>query len=395
MSHDNTMQKVEEICYDLERRCDRVEAPLRAVEDERNKIFLEAEKLKRHNDELESELQRASSTIAELQQNISRLEIHSETASTRIEELTASFKAAQREFEDQHRDSQEAATKERENARTRELDLIASVAEKEEQLDQLQEESYRQREENNILRQTLDAVSQERDVAVERNASFEQDIARLGGSVEDNRMLIIRKNEEIERLQAAKEDMEALMEIIQSKVGSSILIEAYRRVAEPDLQLNEEVSESENVRCAHREAEARFKTEVASLREQFELRLSKSTAECTEQKEEIATLQGAIQAAASTAAKDLQTKEKRLQYLEKKVQHLRDERAAKTREFSEAQQHIGRLITVMGWKPDTADSKTPGEQPWSTSALEPSQAATMQKQTRPPEEIQEYRFSCS
>jgi hypothetical protein len=44
-------------------------------------------------------------------------------------------------------------------------------------------------------------------------------------------------------------------------------------------QLNEEVSESENIKSALHEAETKFETQMASLREQFELQLSKSTAE--------------------------------------------------------------------------------------------------------------------
>lgn len=81
-------------------------------------------------------------------------------------------------------------------------------------------------------------------------------------------------------------------------------------------------------------------------------------------------LQKDIQTAASDAAKELQSKDKRIHQLEKKVscrswrlkcfvrpfliyfpqvQSLRDERAAKAREFSEAQQHIGRLMDVMGF----------------------------------------------
>jgi hypothetical protein len=88
------------------------------------------------------------------------------------------------------------------------------------------------------------------------------------------------------------------------------------------------------------------------------------------QKEVNGRLQKAMQTAASDAAKELQSKDKRIHQLEKKVscrsgrlpcfawpfltyfpqiQSLRDERAAKAREFSEAQQHIGRLMNVMGF----------------------------------------------
>ncbi|KAB8258291.1 hypothetical protein BDV32DRAFT_160007 [Aspergillus pseudonomiae] len=363
-SHDSMIQKVEEICHDLERRCGSIEAPLRAVEEERHKISLEAQELKRHNDEMELQLQQASKTINELQENLSCLTTHAETASARIDELTVSLDAARGELEDQRRDSRETANQDRENARTRELDLIASVAEKEEQLEQLQEDVHQQREESGQLQQMLDARSKERDAVIEQNAILEQDVAKLRECVEENRLLLTGKVEEVARLQAAKEDIEAMMGTLQSK-------------------LNEEVSESDNIKSALCEAELNFKIELATVREQFEAQLSASAAEDTKQKEEIASLQATIQTAASAATKELQTKEKRIQYLEKKVQHLRDERAAKAREFSEAQQHITRLMAVMGWKPDTGDTASSDKQSRPRTTLGPSQTAVTQQQTRP------------
>lgn len=41
------------------------------------------------------------------------------------------------------------------------------------------------------------------------------------------------------------------------------------------------------------------------------------------------------------------------------MQALRDERAAKAREFSEAQQHIGRLMGVMGFSANASESNAP------------------------------------
>ncbi|OGM46343.1 hypothetical protein ABOM_004752 [Aspergillus bombycis] len=366
-SHDSMMQKVAEICHDLERRCGSIEAPLRAVEEERHKISLEAQVLKRHNDEMKLQLQQASKTINELQENMSCLETHAETASARIDELTVGLDAARGELEDQRRDSREAANQDRENARTRELDLIASLAEKEEQLEQLQEDAHRQREESGQLQQILDARSKERDAAIEQSAILEQDIAKLREFIEETRLLLTGKDEEVTRLRAAKEDIETLMETLQSK-------------------LNEEVSESDNLKSALREAELNFKTELATLREQLEVQLSASITEGTKQKEEIVSLQATMQTAASTASKELQTREKRIEYLEKKVQHLRDERAAKAREFSEAQQHITRLMAVMGWKPDTGNTTTSEKQSRSRATLGPSQAAVTQQQTRPEDE---------
>lgn len=73
-----------------------------------------------------------------------------------------------------------------------------------------------------------------------------------------------------------------------------------------------------------------------------------------------------MQAAESKANKEIQARNKKIQRLEQKVglepvvliafsnnmqvESLRNERAAKAREFSEAQEHISRLMNVMGFK---------------------------------------------
>lgn len=54
------------------------------------------------------------------------------------------------------------------------------------------------------------------------------------------------------------------------------------------------------------------------------------------------------------------------------VQSLRNERAAKAHEFSEAQQHIGRLMNVMGFKPDLAETKSSSKIRRSKTRPEPS-----------------------
>lgn len=66
------------------------------------------------------------------------------------------------------------------------------------------------------------------------------------------------------------------------------------------------------------------------------------------------------------------------------IQSLRDERAAKAREFSVAQEHIGRLMTVMGFKPEAAESSSKNQR--SRSTIGPSQAALMQQTTHSAED---------
>ena len=62
---------------------------------------------------------------------------------------------------------------------------------------------------------------------------------------------------------------------------------------------------------------------------------------------------------------------------------MRDERASKAREFSVAQEHIGRLMNVMGFKPDSAENKASSKHQRSRSTIGPSQASPMQLTTNP------------
>jgi predicted nucleic acid-binding Zn-ribbon protein len=223
MTHDNLIRKMEEVCFDLEQRCTTIEAPLRAVEDERDQIAVQAEQLQQQKSELELQLQQASSTVSELQQEISHLEKHARSTSARVEELSASLDTARRELEDQRRNSQETTNSEREKARTRELDLLASITEKDDQIEELQEETRNLQEDNDALRQTLDTVSKDKGTALEHTTALKQDIVRLEQCVEHGELLLAKKDEEISRLQADQGHMNSNMEALQKKVQIFLL----------------------------------------------------------------------------------------------------------------------------------------------------------------------------
>ncbi|KAF4202510.1 hypothetical protein CNMCM8927_000130 [Aspergillus lentulus] len=362
MTHDNLIRKMEEVCFDLEQRCTTIEAPLREVEDERDQIAAQAEQLQQQKSELELQLQQASSTISELQQEISHLKKHARSTSARVEELSASLDTARTELEDQRRNSQETTNNEREKARTRELGLLASITEKDDQIEELQEETRNLQKDNDSLRQTLDTVSKEKGTALEHTTALKQDIARLEECVEHGKLLLAQKDEEISRLQADQGHMNSNTEALQKK-------------------LDEESAQVQELKAALRNAEETRRTEVGTLKKQYESQISEITVEYTENKEEMKALQAAMHVAASNATKELQAKEKRIQHLERKVQQLREERAIKAREFSEAQQHIGRLMSVMGFKPGPKEPKAASKQQRSRSTLGQSEAATIQQQT--------------
>lgn len=217
-SHDGLMKKIEEVCRDLEHRCYNTEAPLRIVEEERDKASSEAEQLRRQNCELETRLQQAFSTINDLQQNMSYLESHAEAASTRVGELSTSLEVAQKALEDQRRSYEESSQGEREKARTKELDLMAILTDKEDQLEELQAENHEQRTENEGLRKSLDLVSRDNGTTLETVASLRKEVSRLEGLLKSSQQSTAQKDEEISRLLADREHMGSEMDDLQKKV---------------------------------------------------------------------------------------------------------------------------------------------------------------------------------
>lgn len=223
-SQETMIRAIEDICYDLEQRCGNVEAPLRAVERERDEYSLEAEKLREQSVELQSQLVKCSGTIDDLHQDIFRLKHQSEAASMRAEELTANLKALQKELADHRRKSQETVTCEREQARTRELDLVASITEKDDLLEALQEEVTEQKQAYDDLRNVLAEVSKDKATCLEQVASLEQEAAGLRQSVKHFQTLVVDKEEEAKRILDEKQNTGREAEILQEKVSFQYLV---------------------------------------------------------------------------------------------------------------------------------------------------------------------------
>ncbi|KAL4821036.1 hypothetical protein BDW67DRAFT_76673 [Aspergillus spinulosporus] len=362
MLNDSIMQKIEDICYDLEQRCDSIEAPLKVAEEERTKYYLEAEQLKKQNRGLQTQLQQATSTNAELREEMSRLALHADSAADRVDELSASLAQARHELEELQRTSQDALCNQRESFKTRELDLVASLTEKEERLDELQEEIKCQMVANGELRENLAEASRVKESLVEEIAAVKAEVSTLQTKLEENKVSLTQKDERIKELAVEKGRADELAKDLQNK-------------------LHEEISKAESLGAALQQTTERFQLELEELKRQSEAQHLRIAEEAAERKSEIMSLQRVIHETKSNAAKELQTKEKRVQHLERKVQLLREERAAKAREFSEAQQHITRLMGVMGFKPPGPSDNRISIERRSRPSSEQTQPITMQTQT--------------
>ncbi|KAL4791804.1 hypothetical protein BDV19DRAFT_369713 [Aspergillus venezuelensis] len=361
--NDSLMRKVEDICYDLEQRCGNIEAPLRLVEEERDSHRSEAEQLKEQNHGLEYQLQRASSTISDLREEMSRLAGHATSATTRVDELSANLTQARYELEELRRTSQDTLDHERELSRTRELDVIATLTERDERLDELREELKDQAVANEELRSKLISVSEEKSFSLEEIAAMKEQLSTLQIELEQNREFKSQKDNEIEELSIGKANAEKLSRDLQEK-------------------LHEEVSQAQALRTTLHETTQRFTVEIEELHREAGIQSSRLAKEAAERNSEIMALQRTMKDAKADATAELEIKDKRIQNLERKVQSLQEERASKAREFSEAQQHISRLMGVMGFKPEPSETRTSSKQRPRPSSRQ-SQAVPMQTQTDP------------
>ncbi|KAL4924880.1 uncharacterized protein BDV17DRAFT_201212 [Aspergillus undulatus] len=359
--NDSIMQKVEDICYDLEQRCGSIEAPLRLAEEQRDSYRLEAEQLKEQVHNLEYQLQQASNTITGLREEMSQLATHASSATDRVEELSANLAQARHEIEELRRTSQDTLSTEKELSRTRELDIIATLTERDERIDELQEAIKCQTEANEQLRAELASVSEQKDNSLEELSATKHEISALKAEQEQNRESNAQKDRKIEHLSTEKGNAERLTQHLQEK-------------------LHEEASEVQSLRTALHNTTAGFRVELEELRRESEIRASRMADEAAERTSEIISLQRTVRDTKAEATRELQSKDKRIQHLERKVQNLREERAAKARESSEAQLHISRLMGVMGFKPEQPETLTSGKQRPRPSSRQ-SQAAPMQTQT--------------
>lgn len=222
MLNDKIMHEVGNICWDLEQRCGSIEAPLRAAEEERTKYYLELQQMTGQNHELKTQLQQASTTIAGLQEEMSRLAGHADSATFRVDELSANLFHARKELEELRLTSQETLSSERESSRTKELDIIASLTEKDERLDGLQEEVKCQAETNEELKAKLASASKDKDSSLEEVAGMKDEISTLQSDLEQSRVSMAQKDARIEQLTAEKHSAEESTAELESMVRSPL-----------------------------------------------------------------------------------------------------------------------------------------------------------------------------
>ncbi|CAI7625521.1 unnamed protein product [Penicillium discolor] len=366
-SHDSMMRKIDDTCFDLERRCHDVEGPLRAVEEERDLYASENQQLRRQNEELneqlkventeiQTKLKNSHDSFVELNNEKTRLEQLLQSQCAYTDELTMSLESARGELQQQQRSSEKALLVEKEKARSKELEMMATLTGKDDQLEDLQEEMCSLQMKNEQARQSFDQMSSEKATLSELSSSLEQELASVTEALKQTRLYADEKEDELSRLLAQEEELRKELGSVESTVA----------------QQNIEV---ERLYSTLEESEEKSRSEIEKLKHDREAEASRATSEIVKHETENRRLNAAMQAAALDASRNAQSKDKRIHHLERKVQALRDERAAKAREFSEAQQHIGRLMGVMGFSANAPESNAPPRHQRTRSSVNATPAA--------------------
>lgn len=218
VSHQSIIQQMEEICRDLEFRCQNVEAPLRAVAEERDNLHSQLGEMKRLNAKLEFQAQQSLTLISNLKADMARLEEQANSASTRADNLAAQLAAVQMELDAAKRESQESAELERTNARTRELDLMATLTEREDQLDELQEEMQNLKREISKLQDIRETTSNEKNAAIQERDQLWLEITQLQHSLDTKTTLCLEKDSQIQYLEAENANLSADVQNQRTKV---------------------------------------------------------------------------------------------------------------------------------------------------------------------------------
>jgi myosin heavy subunit len=229
-SHDSMMRKIEDTCSDLERRCYDVEGPLRAAEEERDIYASENEQLKRQNKELneqlctnntevQTKLQNSHECFVELGHEKTRLEQLLQGQYEYTEELTVSLASTREELQQQQRSSEKALLEEKEKARSKELEMMANLTGKDDQLEELQEEMCSLQMKNEQTRQSLDQVTSEKAKLSEHCSSLEQELASATEALKQTRLLADEREDEVNRLLAQEEELRKELGTVETTVS--------------------------------------------------------------------------------------------------------------------------------------------------------------------------------
>lgn len=178
-SHETIVQQMEAMLQDFENRCSNVEEPLAAAAREREELNQQLEASRNLNQQLEEQVQQSAELMESLRKQLDESVAQVRDYSFQIVHLTDQVDALQTELDTTRKEARDSMELVNSKARDRELDLMATVAERDDLLEEQQIEIEAVSKARAQLQEAVDA-GEERHQSISRDYdNLRQEMAQL------------------------------------------------------------------------------------------------------------------------------------------------------------------------------------------------------------------------
>lgn len=279
-SHETIVQKMEAMLQDFENRCSNVEEPLAAAARERKELNQQLEASRHLNQQLEEQVRQSAEMMNALRKQLDESVAQARDYSFQIVHLTDQVDALQTELDTTRKEAQNTIEMVNSKARDRELDLMATVAERDDLLEEQQIEIEAVSKERAQLQEAVDAgaerhqaISRDYDNLRQEMAQLQKDaaqdcdilrheITKLQQVMEIRESTKVEKDNRIITLGETNKDLQNENQMLKDKVSN---VTCVTRAIYNSQQLDKVQSNWEKSMSALEEARQKYKSGLADM----------------------------------------------------------------------------------------------------------------------------------
>lgn len=212
-SYETIISRMGVVCHDLELRCGNVEEPLRELTTSLDELTAEHEKTKNHCEALQQKDVQSAQLISELR-------VEKDWLRQRVEALNSQLTSAQDDVQSTRRDA-EAAIHETENtARDAELEYSATIAAKDDAIDELQIQLESLEADQELLKEQVETSSTEKSEALAVIVTLRDEVKTQHEIIESKDQQFLEQETMINELQDEHRSLRSTITEHQSMVIS-------------------------------------------------------------------------------------------------------------------------------------------------------------------------------
>lgn len=352
--HDLIIRRIDNVCRDLEARCDEVEKPLNEERERSKSLQTQLDQCQERCVRLEGEAEEQTLVLDSLQAEQNHLMAQRQAAQQSIQVISEALEEARAQLHLVQKEATDCAHTLREELRRVELEHCATIVAKDELIERGKVKSSSMESNLDYLREQLMCAGQEVSETKARLASALVTVTERDVKIQDLQS-IIRKN---------KDDLNH-----QTSIG----IQASGEVE----SLKEDIvalrSEADAMRAEHELDILKLNLAASESQEKIEYEVGVLNLEMSQQKsryeEMLATLREESDRATNEKVRLTEEYDVSKANLIRKIERLNQERVMRAEEFAEAQDLSSKLVALMG--------KKPGQ-----STASPEKCSPLRKQSR-------------